>query len=76
MAIRKKFSSRRVVEDWNEQPNYVVNSTTVNTFKKNYDTFKASSNVKTRDELVRRAIKHKQVHTWSRLLYSTCELHA
>ena len=41
--IRKNFFSQRVVNHWNELPNSVINSTTVNDLKKKYDKFKSEN---------------------------------
>ena len=41
LEVRKNFFSCRVVDPWNNLPNTVRKSGTVNEFKKNYDDFMA-----------------------------------
>ena len=36
-SLRQNFFTERVAEPWNALPNYIVNSTTVDQFKHNYD---------------------------------------
>ena len=38
-ALRRKFFSHRVVDDWNRLPSHVIEATTVNCFKGRYDKF-------------------------------------
>ena len=37
LNVRKNFFSQRVVNDWNKLPETVVNSTSINMFKKRLD---------------------------------------
>lgn len=39
LNVRKYFFSNRVITLWNSLPNHIVNSTNVNNFKNNYDSF-------------------------------------
>ena len=41
--IRQNFFSQRVVTQWNSLPNYVKDSTSVNSFKNNYDQFRGNN---------------------------------
>ena len=39
LELRRNFFSQRIVNNWNELPDYVVEGDTVNTFKNSFDKF-------------------------------------
>lgn len=46
LEIRKNFFSQRVINEWNNLPNYVVEASSVNSFKNRYDSITVNTNHK------------------------------